>query len=261
MAHGREGSEKEGAAGRPRRRRRRPTGYLRLERELWAGGIERVAGVDEAGRGPLAGPVFAAAVILLPGKLIRGVDDSKLLTGQRREGLAVRIRERAVAWAVGAASTREVDRLNILRASHLAMRRALHRLAPAPQHVVVDGLPVRDLWRECECTAVVDGDQLCHAVACASILAKVYRDRVMHRLAGRYPGYGWETNVGYGTAEHREAIARLGVTPHHRLTFAPLQLTLDLGEAPPPAAPASAGDEGHAGLPGSGAEAILPEPR
>ncbi|HUH12398.1 MAG TPA: ribonuclease HII [Longimicrobiales bacterium] len=249
----------EGTGSRARRRRRRPSGYLRLERELWARGLERVAGVDEAGRGPLAGPVFAAAVILLPGKLIRGVDDSKLLTGQRRERLAVRIRERAVAWALGAASTREVDRLNILRASHLAMRRALARLRAEPQHVVVDGLPVRDLWPKCECTAVVDGDQLCHAVACASILAKVYRDRVMRRLAGRYPGYGWDTNVGYGTAEHREAIGRLGVTPHHRLTFAPLQLTLELGDDGPATSAAELDDPGLDAPAGS--DAVLPEPR
>lgn len=222
-----------GAPGlsRTRRRRRRPRGYLKLERSLWADGVERVAGVDEAGRGPLAGPVFAAAVILEPGRLIRGVDDSKLLTAPHREKLAKRIRARAVSWAVGAASTREVDRLNILRASHLAMRRALARLATPPQHVLVDGLSVPDLWAGCGCTAVVDGDHLCHTVACASILAKVYRDQLMRRLGTRYPGYGWETNAGYGTPEHREAILKLGVTPHHRLTFAPLQLTLDLDGA------------------------------
>lgn len=219
--------------GRTRKRRRRPRGYLKVERSLWEEGLERVAGVDEAGRGPLAGPVFAAAVILPPKTFIRGVDDSKLLSGPVREKLAKRIRARAIAWSVGAASTREVDRLNILRASHVAMRRALRRLATPPQHVLVDGLPVPGLWPDCECTAVVDGDQLCHAVACASILAKVYRDRLMRRLAARYPGYGWDTNAGYGTPEHREAIHSLGVTPHHRLSFAPLQLTLDL-EAPPP---------------------------
>lgn len=189
--------------------------------------------MDEAGRGPLAGPVFAAAVILPPKTFIHGVDDSKLLTAPVREKVAARIRERALAWAVGAASTREVDRLNILRASHVAMRRALARLRAAPEHVLVDGLPVPGLWRECECTAVVDGDQLCHSVACASILAKVCRDRLMRLLASRYPGYGWDTNAGYGTPEHREAIHTLGLTPHHRLSFGPLQLTLGLDEAAP----------------------------
>jgi ribonuclease HII len=211
---------------RRRRRVRRPRGYLKLERELWADGVLHIAGVDEAGRGPLAGPVFAAAVVLPPRLILRGIDDSKLLRAAVRERLAVKIQKRALAWAVAAASTREVDRLNILRASHVAMRRALARLGLEPQHVVVDGLAVPDL-APC-CTPVVDGDRLVHAVACASILAKVYRDRLMHRLAGRYPGYGWQTNVGYATQEHRDAIAELGVTPHHRMSFQPNQLALDL---------------------------------
>ena len=209
-----------------RKRIRRPRGYLQLERELWARGLELIAGVDEAGRGPLAGPVFAAAVILPPGKLLRGIDDCKLLRPGVRERLAEKIEARATAWAVAAASSREVDRMNILRASHLAMRRALGRLRIEPEHVVVDGLPVPDLAPEC--TPVVDGDRLVHAVSCASILAKVYRDRLMRRLAGRYPGYGWHTNVGYATEEHRDAIAELGVTPHHRMSFQPTQLGLDL---------------------------------
>ncbi|MEN8375640.1 MAG: ribonuclease HII [Gemmatimonadota bacterium] len=216
----------EALAVKKRKRRRRPSGYLKLERELWASGFTRVAGVDEAGRGPLAGPVFAAAVILPPGRILRGVDDSKLLTAGVRERLAGRIQERALAWAVGAASAREVDRLNILRASHLAMRRALRRLAVVPEHVVVDGLAVPDLAPEC--TPVVEGDRLVHSVSCASILAKVYRDRLMRRLAPRYPGYGWETNVGYATSEHRSAINELGITPHHRRSFQPVQLGLDL---------------------------------
>jgi ribonuclease HII len=209
-----------------RRRIRRPSGYLKLERKLWGRGLVHVAGVDEAGRGPLAGPVFAAAVVLPPGLLLRGIDDSKLLRRAIRERLASKIQRRATAWAVAAASTREVDRLNILRASHLAMRRSLARLGLEPEHVVVDGLAVPDL-APC-CTPVVDGDRLVHAVACASILAKVYRDRLMRRLSGRYPGYGWETNVGYATREHRDAIAELGITPHHRLSFQPNQLALDL---------------------------------
>jgi ribonuclease HII len=211
----------------PKRRRiRRPRGYLKLERSLWDRGIVHVAGVDEAGRGPLAGPVFAAAVILPPGLILRGIDDSKLLRPAVRERLARKIQKRATAWAVAAASSREIDRINILRASHVAMRRALRRLGLDPEHVVVDGLAVPDLAPEC--TPVVEGDRLVHAVACASILAKVYRDRLMHRLATRYPGYGWGTNVGYATREHRDAIRELGVTPHHRMSFQPNQLALDL---------------------------------
>lgn len=211
---------------RKRRRVRRPRGYLKLERSLWERGLVHIAGVDEAGRGPLAGPVFAAAVVLPPGLILRGIDDSKMLRPATRERLAVKIQKRATAWAVAAASSREVDRLNILRASHLAMRRALARLGLLPEHVVVDGLPVPDLAPEC--TPVVDGDRLVHSVACASILAKVFRDRLMHRLASRYPGYGWGTNVGYATQEHRDAIRELGVTPHHRMSFQPNQLALDL---------------------------------
>ncbi len=217
---------------RERRNARRREAYrlgrlLELERSLWERGLARVAGVDEAGRGPLAGPVVAAAVIFP--RDCRGVprvDDSKKLSAEIREELAAEIRAAALCWAVGAASVREIDRINILRASHLAMRRAIARLHHAPEHLIVDGLPVRELGEDH--TAVVGGDGIVHCVACASILAKVTRDRLMRRLAGRYPGYGWETNVGYGTPEHREAILSRGPTPHHRMSFAPLQLTLDL---------------------------------
>jgi ribonuclease HII len=200
---------------------------MALEQSLWDRGIELVAGVDEVGRGPLAGPVLAAAVVLPRGVGIRGVDDSKKLTAERREELCVLIRERALAIGVGAASCREIDRLNILRASHLAMRRALRRLPLQPQHIIVDGLPVPELG-EC-CTAVVDGDAKVHVVACASIVAKVVRDRAMHLLARHYPGYGWDSNVGYATLEHRDAIGVLGLTPHHRRSFEPnSQLVLEL---------------------------------
>lgn len=213
------------AAAGKRRETLRLKKLLAMERQLWEQGLEHIAGVDEAGRGPLAGPVVAAAVILPRGFAVRGVDDSKRLTAERRQTLAVEIRANAVALGIGAASCREIDRLNILRASHLAMRRALERLAVRPQHVIVDGLPVPSLGPH---TAVVDGDALVHAVACASVLAKVVRDRLMHRLAPRYTVYGWSTNVGYATAEHLDALACHGPTPHHRRSFVPVQLSLDL---------------------------------
>lgn len=184
-----------------------------------------MAGVDEAGRGPLAGPVVAAAVVLPEGVSVEGADDSKVLSADVREELYVRILASARSVGVGAASVREIDRRNILRATTVAMQRALARLSVSADHVVVDGLPVKYLGREHD--AVVDGDALIHSIACASIVAKVVRDRLMHRLARRYPGYAWDTNVGYGTAQHRAAIDELGVTPHHRLTFTGLQFELD----------------------------------
>ena len=200
---------------------------MELEQSYWDRGIELVAGVDEAGRGPLAGPVLAAAVVFAPGVGIRGVNDSKQLTAEKRSILFDEIRAKALGIGVGAASTKEVDRLNILRASHLAMRRALMRLPFEPHHIIVDGLPVHELGDRH--TAVVDGDAKVHAIACASIIAKVVRDRCMHLLSSRYPGYGWDHNVGYGTAEHRIAIVDLGLTPHHRRSFEPnMQLTLEI---------------------------------
>ena len=210
---------------RPKLRRRRA--LITLERRLWDAGAQVVAGVDEAGRGPLAGPVVAAAVVFPVGcRGVKGVNDSKVLSEDARLELDRRIRRRAFAFAIGAASAREIDRINILRASHLAMRRALARLRLDVQHVIVDGLPVPDLGPEQ--TAVVDGDAKVHCVACASVLAKVARDGLMRRLAARYPQYGWETNVGYGTPEHRAALLVHGPSPHHRLSFAPLQFSLEL---------------------------------
>ncbi len=197
---------------------------LTYEAGFWSRGFSRVAGVDEAGRGPLAGPVIAAAVILPPGASVPGAQDSKILSSPRREVLAAAILERSLAVCLGAASVREIDRLNILVCTRLAMARALSRLPLPPDHVVVDGLPVAGLgWRH---DAVVGGDGCVHSVACASILAKVTRDRLMKRLAVRYPGYGWETNMGYGTAEHRAALERLGPTPHHRRTFGGVQVEM-----------------------------------
>ncbi|HUF77252.1 MAG TPA: ribonuclease HII [Longimicrobiales bacterium] len=203
----------------------RPRDLLEYERRFWGRG-RSVAGVDEAGRGPLAGPVVAAAVVLPPDVCVDGADDSKVLSGDAREELYARIVSCARCVGVGAASVREIDRRNILRATTVAMQRALDRLGTTPDHVVVDGLPVLHLGRPHE--AVVDGDALIHSIACASIVAKVVRDRLMRRLAARYPAYAWERNVGYGTVEHRAAIDELGVTPHHRLTFTGLQFELEM---------------------------------
>lgn len=215
------------AAGRKRSETWRLKRLLETERDLWSSGLRHVAGIDEAGRGPLAGPVVAAAVILPPDTAIRGVDDSKRLPAERREALFHEIRSHAICIGVGAASTREVDRLNILRATHLAMSRALMRLSVAPDRVIVDGLRVPVL--PADHLAVVDGDEKVHCVACASIIAKVVRDRLMHRLALHYPGYGWDNNVGYGTPDHMQAIVDLGLTPHHRRSFEPnFQLCLEL---------------------------------
>jgi ribonuclease HII len=209
--------------GSGRRRRGAP---LVLERALWGRGVELVAGVDEAGRGPLAGPVVAAAVVFRPEQRVPGVTDSKELTPRERDELVVAIRRRALCIGVGAASSAEVDRLNVLRATHLAMRRALARLPVVPGHILVDGLPVPELGADH--TAVVAGDARSFTIACASIVAKTTRDRLMRSLANRYPAYGWETNVGYGTPEHVTALARHGPSPHHRRSFVPVQLTLDL---------------------------------
>lgn len=190
-----------------------------------------IAGVDEVGRGPLAGPVVACAIVMPPDeRAIAGVNDSKQLSSATRERLAATIRERALVIALGAASVREVDRINIYHATVLAMQRALTRaargLGRAPDHVLVDGVPLRTLGHRH--TAVVKGDAKCYAIACASIIAKVTRDRLMTTLAGRYPHYAWERNAGYGTAVHRAALAQHGLTPHHRRSFClDEQVTLD----------------------------------
>ncbi len=193
---------------------------LTVERSYFARGFLRVGGVDEAGRGPWAGPVVAAAVVVTPDcPCLEGVDDSKQLTRRRREQLAAAIVSTLV-HAVGAASVREVDRLNIRRATALAMRRAVTRLAAPADILVVDGLSVPELGYEHD--AMVDGDARCYAVACASILAKTVRDRLMRRLGARYPEFGWERNAGYGTPAHRKALDRRGPTPHHRRSFTPV---------------------------------------
>jgi ribonuclease HII len=216
-----------------------PRRWSALEQELRVSRGPLLAGVDEVGRGPLAGPVVACAVVMPPeARAIRGVDDSKELDGPEREKLAKRIRERALTIGIGAASVREIDRINIYHASVLAIRRAIGRLHVAPHHVLIDGNPIRSLG--VEHTAVVGGDACCHSIACASIVAKVTRDRLMRALARRHPHYRWETNVGYGTADHHAGLAAHGITAHHRRTFTPVQLALALSVAPPAEAPALA---------------------
>ncbi len=184
-----------------------------------------LAGVDEAGCAPLAGPVVAAAVILDREKFPRGIDDSKALPAPAREAIYARL-TKVAAWGVGVASVEEIDRLNIYWARMLAMVRAVEALGVEPAMVLVDGNRCPN-W-ERPSVAIVDGDAKCRSIAAASIVAKVTRDRIMFEYAKDYPGYGWETNKGYGTPEHQRALAELGPTPLHRRSFAPVrQFTLD----------------------------------
>ncbi|HUG30010.1 MAG TPA: ribonuclease HII [Candidatus Limnocylindria bacterium] len=200
---------------------------LRFERLHWRDGAARVVGIDEVGVAPTCGAVVAAAVIMKPGaRRIPGVRDSKTLSAGQRERLAPIIRRRAVGVALGAASVREIDTINIYHATHLAMRRAVARLG-GHDHVLVDGNRIAGFEAAVgPYTAIVDGDSKVYSIACASVVAKVVRDRMMTLLAARYPGYGWERNQGYATREHRDAIRRLGLTPFHRRSFLALQRTL-----------------------------------
>ena len=203
---------------------------LQAEAALWAQGFTRIAGVDEVGLGSLSGPVVAAAVVVPPGCApLAGVRDSKTLSAEARLRLYSAIRRQALAVGVAAATVAEIDRLNVLRATHTAMARALARIAPC-EHALIDGRPIKTLDLGPH-TAIVDGDASCYAIACASIVAKVVRDRLMRLHALRFPGYGWERNAGYGTPEHLDALRRLGVTPLHRRSFAPVRAVLE----PPPA--------------------------
>jgi ribonuclease HII len=189
-----------------------------IERELRVQGATLIAGMDEVGRGPLAGPVVACAVVMPPSKrAIAGVDDSKALPAAERERLAILIRRDAFALALGAASVREIAALNIYHATVLAMRRALRRLVLTPDAVLIDGNPIRTLGVDHR--AVVRGDCRCYSVACASIVAKVTRDRLMSSLAVRYPAYGWTRNSGYATPAHIAAIRFSGLTAHHRVLY------------------------------------------
>lgn len=187
-------------------------------------GVTRVAGVDEVGRGPLAGPVVAAAVILDPERPIDGLADSKTLSEKKREALAECIRERALGWALGRAEVAEIDDINILQASLLAMQRALAGLSPPAHYALIDGNRCPAL--DCPAQAVVGGDARIAAISAASIIAKVARDREMVALEAQYPGYGFDRHKGYPSKAHLEALKRLGVTPVHRRTFAPVRKLL-----------------------------------
>jgi ribonuclease HII len=210
---------------------------LRIERRLWSDGYEHVAGVDEAGRGCLAGPVVAAAVIFEPGRYFRGIKDSKLLSREERTRLARTIRARAVAVGVGTCSPEEIDRLNVLWASMEAMRRAVSTLRPDPSYVLVDGdrvFPGADWPAE----AVIGGDRKSQSIAAASIIAKVERDRLMRSYHEQYPQYEWMSNVGYPTRAHYRALQLYGSTPLHRCSFNlknPYDAAPDTDEAPEPA--------------------------
>jgi len=191
---------------------------LRIEQRIWREGHAFVAGVDEAGRGCLAGPVVAAAVVFRPGQRLQGIRDSKLVPPAERVTLAARIRARAVATGLGICSPREIDEMNVLWASMEAMRRAVSSLSPQPTYVLVDGNQVipDSTW---SIEAVVGGDLKSQAIAAASIIAKVERDRLMHRYHEEFPEYEWTTNVGYPTRAHYRALERYGTTPLHRNSF------------------------------------------
>jgi ribonuclease HII len=205
-------------ATRNRREGQRLRRLLERERALWSDGFERVAGVDEAGMGPLAGPVVAAAVIFPPGEGLRGVHDSKRLTGLQRRRLGDAIRHRALAYSIERVDVDEIDSLNIYRAGLEAMRRAVGGLGVGPDFVLVDArhIPALDVPQE----VVIKGDARCHAIAAASILAKTERDGLMQRYDEQYPGYDFAAHKGYATSAHREAIRRLGPSPIHRRSFA-----------------------------------------
>lgn len=191
-----------------------------LELAVQARGFARVAGVDEVGRGPLAGPVTAAAVVLDPARIPAGLNDSKKLTARKREALHDLLMEVAEV-SVAHASVEEIDEINILRAAHLAMRRAIDGLPQPPDYALIDGNIIPDgLATPAE--AIIKGDARSASIAAASIVAKIRRDRIMMDLAQHYPGYGWETNAGYGSKKHMDALQNLGVTPHHRRSFKPV---------------------------------------
>jgi ribonuclease HII len=203
---------------------------LQFESALWDAGVVHVAGVDEAGMSPLAGPVAAAAVIFAPGSRIPGVDDSKKLDAETRGRLAVEIKGRAVAWCVAFAEVEEIDRVNIYWAGLSAMRRAVDGLSVAPEHILLDARRLKDLKTPQQ--AIVKGDAKSLTIAAASILAKTARDALMCKLDGQYPGYGFAKHKGYPVREHRDALGRLGASPVHRRSFAPVREILGLPPLP-----------------------------
>ena len=204
---------------------------LQFENALWAAGVLHVAGVDEAGMSPLAGPVAAAAVIFEPRARIPGVDDSKKLDAPTRDKLAVEIKGRAVAWSVAFAEVEEIDRVNIYWAGLLAMRRAIEALLPAPQHILIDARRLKELTTPQQ--AIVNGDGKSLTIAAASILAKTARDALMCKLDAEHPGYGFSKHKGYPVREHLAALERLGASPVHRRSFAPVRTVLGLPPLPP----------------------------
>lgn len=239
LADHRRGARELAGRIRDRRHERRAEGQRlrhlhKFESELWARGFARVAGVDEAGAGPLAGPVVAGACILPKDFRPPGIDDSKKLDEGQRDALEKEIQAHAVAWAVGVAAVEEIDSLNIYRASLLSMRRAVEALPVKPDYLLVDArtVPQVDIPQR----GIIKGDSLSISIAAASILAKTARDRMMAEYAARYPGYGFEIHKGYAVPEHAEALARLGACPIHRRSFAPVREALGLapvqGELP-----------------------------
>ena len=191
--------------------------FLHYEKTFWSRGFQRIAGLDEVGRGSLAGPVVAAVVVMPQGGFVNGAGGSKKISKRKREKLSEKILSEASEVQFGLASPQEIDESNILVATGKAMNRALEKLKVEPDHVVIDGLPMAALDWDHE--AVIKGDGLVHSIGCASIVAKVFRDSLMSDLGERNPGYGWDRNAGYGTREHRDALLELGTTSHHRKTF------------------------------------------
>lgn len=201
-----------------------------MQQRVPAALLRGVGGIDEAGRGPLAGPVVAAVVVLAPGQIIEGVTDSKLLPAARRKSLAVDIRAQSLAWALGSATVEEIDRLNILHATLLAMRRAVEALNAWPERLRVDGNRAPSLpGYPGVVETLVQGDRLCPSISAASILAKVARDDVMLKLDAEFPGYGFAVHKGYPTADHRAALQRLGACAAHRRSFGPVRAALQSG--------------------------------
>lgn len=203
---------------------------LRYETQLWGTGLTRVAGVDEAGMSPLAGPVAAAAVVFAPGSRIPGVDDSKKLDARTRDELAVQIKETCVAWSVGFAEVHEIDRINIYWAGLLAMRRAVEGLGVVPEHLLLDARLLKELPMPQE--RIIKGDAKSLSIAAASILAKTSRDALMARFDEEYPGYGFAKHKGYPVPEHTDALTRLGACAIHRRSFAPVRQALGLPPLP-----------------------------